>query len=217
MLLADRKNVEKSADVEKKKLTTWQKIVLAWNILTLAFYCFYCIYFIASGLGSLIVNIVLLSITVAYLVLFIVIQCVKGRKGGRFRGASKRVYKFTRKITLLVNTIVTGGAIINMGVFANSFIITVLAVVMIVNLALNIVWLIFIRQMERRYGEKINSLKSSAKQFASGVKSLFKKSVDGSRDEAEEIETAAASEADADMRENDISANTGGETEESVL
>ncbi len=212
--MAETKGGEKSVNAEKKKFTTWQKLVLTWNILTLAFYCFYCIYFIASGLGNIAVNIVLLSITIAYLVLFIVIQCVMGRKGKRFRGASKRVYKLTRKLTLLVNTIVTGGAIINMGVFENSFLITLLAVVMIVNLVLNIAWLIFVRWFERRYAEKLSSLKSGAKKFASGVKTLFKRGMESSESAALETEKPTD---DGVGSGNETDANKEEATDESVF
>ena len=173
------------------KFTLWQKISLTWNIASLAFYCFYCGYFIHNNLGSKVVNYILLASTIVYFLIFVITWIIKGRKGKRFTGATKRVYKVTRKLTLLINTVVTGGAIINMSVFGGRMIIAVCALILIVNLGLNILWLIFLWQMERRHGETIRSIKTEAKQFAGGLKSLFKKGLADGRESSQSDEPDA--------------------------
>lgn len=168
-------NEEADYKPEKKRFSVWFKISLAWNILTLVFHCFYCVFFLLFGLGNKVVNIILLSLTALHVVMFVIILFVRSRKYKQVYGAYKRVFKVTRKLTLLVNTIVTGGAIINMGVFGDSLLITVLAVIMIANLILNILWLFLMRKVERAYSKRISAVKTKASEFAANVKSIFKR------------------------------------------
>lgn len=166
----------------RRKMSGWQKFNLVRNILALAFYCFYCVYFIVNKQGNVVVNYVLLASTAVYFAIFIIAGIIMGRKGKKFSGAGKRVYKVTRRLVLLINTVLTGGAIINMGAFASGLMIRVCAFIMIGNLILNVLWLIFSPRLERKYREKITSIKSSAKTFAQGLKSLFKKGFEGRRE-----------------------------------
>lgn len=181
---------ETKAEAEHKKYTAWQKFRLGWNIATLAFYCFYVIFFVVNKLGNPVVNYVLMASTAVYFVLFVGLSAILGRKGKRFSGASKRVYKVIRRFTLLINTILTGGAIINMSGFASGLMIRVCAFIMIANLALNVVWLFVSYRLEKKYKRQLRSLKSSAREFAHGLKALFKKGFDGRREE--ERDNAAA-------------------------
>lgn len=160
---------------KKRRFTVYQKVNLVWNILWLAFYCFYCIYFIVNGLGSRVMNYILLGATAAYFLLFVAIWVTLGRKGKRFTGAGKRIYKVIRKLLLFVNTVLAGGAIINVGAMNSKMIVAVCAFIAVGNIVLNVVWLILRHVLEKRFGESIGSLKAEAKQFLGGVKSLFKK------------------------------------------
>lgn len=159
----------------RRKYSAWQKFNLVRNVLALAFYCFYCIYFIYHRQGNQVVNYILMGSTAVYFLLFIVTGLVLGRKGKRFTGASKRVYKMTRRFTLLINTILTGGAIINMSSFEAGLMIRVCAFIMIGNLVLNVLWLIFSPKIAKKYSEQISNIKTNAKSLWGGLKSLFKK------------------------------------------
>ena len=217
------KDTEKE-EPPKKKFTFFQKVSLVWNILWLVFYVFYCVYFIASGLGNKIVNFVLLGITVAYFLLFVIIWIVLGRRGKRFTGAGKRIYKVLRKLLLLVNTALVGGTIINMGL-SNQFIITLFSIFAIINIVLNILWLLIRPAIARRVSSTVTSIKKEAKDTVTGVKSLFSsfsklggkkavtetesveaepievESVDVEPTEAEPIEESAASVSEEDTKE----------------